>query len=90
MSILSVIESVVHSHPRLAALPALWSALSAIVNLMLRINTVAQWEADAEHNPRFHAFANLMRKYGLDPTCSLQFLITMVNGKAAASSAKQA
>lgn len=60
-----------------------WLVATAIVNALLRVRTVEQWEALAEKNPRYAAAAQLLRAVGLDPVKMLQSLVDLVRGKAA-------
>jgi len=58
-----------------------WLLATAIVNALLRVRTVAEWEALAETNPRFLALARLLRSIGLDPVKLIESVVDLVRGE---------
>lgn len=58
-----------------------WLLATAIINALLRVRSVAEWEALAETNPRFLAFARLLRSVGLDPVKLFESIVDLIRGE---------
>jgi hypothetical protein len=59
-----------------------WFIITAIVNVLMRTKTAAQWDALARKNSRYAALARMLRAVGVDPVKFLQGAIDIVRGEA--------
>lgn len=58
-----------------------WMFATAVINALLRTKTPEQWESLAESNPRYAAFARMLRSVGVDPVKLLQSLVDFIRGQ---------
>lgn len=59
-----------------------WLVITGLVNWAMRTKTPEEWEALAEKNPRYAAFAKVLRSIGLDPVKLIRGIVDFVNAKA--------
>lgn len=58
-----------------------WMVVTAVVNALMRTRTAEEWERLAQENPRYAAFARMLRAIGVDPAKLLQSLVDFVRGE---------
>lgn len=60
----------------------IWLVVTGIVNFAMRKKTPEEWEVLAEKNPRYAAFARMLRAIGLDPVKLIVAFVDFVRGHA--------
>lgn len=58
-----------------------WMVITAAINALLRARTAEEWEQLAQTNPRYAAFARMLRSLGVDPVKLLQSLVDFIRGQ---------
>ncbi len=59
-----------------------WFVITSVINYLMRTKTAAQWDALAQRNSRYAAFARMLRAVGVDPVKFLEGAIDIVRGEA--------
>jgi len=59
-----------------------WFVVTGLLNFTMRKKTPEEWEALAETNPRYAAFARMLRALGLDPVKLIVAVADFVRGQA--------
>ena len=62
-----------------------WIAVSAVLNLLLRLKTAEKWVEQLEKTRIGAALVGVVRSLGVDPASALRTLVVMASTKAAAS-----
>lgn len=61
-----------------------WIAVSAVLNLLLRLKTAEKWVEQVERTRVGAAVVGVVRSLGVDPASALRTLVVMASAKAAA------
>lgn len=57
-----------------------WLLVTGVMNAALSRRTAEEWEAMAEKNPRYAAFAGFLRAVGLDPVKLMKSVVDILRG----------
>jgi cytoskeletal protein RodZ len=57
-----------------------WLLVTGLVNAAMSRRTAEEWEAWAEKNPRYAAFAGFLRAVGLDPVKLIKSIVDILRG----------
>ena len=57
-----------------------WLLITGVLNAALSRRTAEEWEALAERNPRYAAFAGFLRAIGLDPVKLMKSVVDILRG----------
>jgi hypothetical protein len=57
-----------------------WLLITGVLNAALSRRTAEEWEALAEKNPRYAAFAGFLRAVGLDPVKLMKSVVDILRG----------
>lgn len=58
----------------------IWPAITAVLNVVLRTKTPEEWVERCEQSPRLAAFTKLMRRYGVNPVGTVEYVQQLVSG----------